>query len=367
MNAEDEFTGEISAPFPLNFKIPHKSSTSTDNEPVNQINPMEYYSTEPAVALYPPKPPTDVVAKKRKLDDGAPRSFYRPPCDESLPIELNKLMLPLHCELCSVTLNSPITAKIHYEAKPHDKKVNAWLLEWSSRTGLPIPKRQKVAEGPSGPNAFHCELCDLPLTSLQHANQHYSGKRHRMALAGRSNPHGSGYYGPDGKWIRIQTKVAVDPTGRFNIGESFLNNHQQESESATSSTLVSTPSTIAPSTSSPSVETEPDKYCQICNVSVTSQPQMKLHLEGQKHAKKLKAIGAPPYTADGNDTILQCIDTKPTKGHLKKRDISIYRTPSGYFYCKPCDVTIPNEVLFNQHLDGKKHIKACSNAANVSK
>lgn len=75
-------------------------------------------------------------------------------------------------------------------------------------------------------------------------------------------------------------------------------------------------------------------------------------------------LGAPPYTADGQDTILQSIDAKPVKINTKKRDISIYRTPSGYFYCKPCDVTIPNEVLFNQHLDGKKHIKACANASS---
>lgn len=78
-------------------------------------------------------------------------------------------------------------------------------------------------------------------------------------------------------------------------------------------------------------------------------------------------LGAPPYTSDSQDTVLHSIDTKQVKINSKKRDISIYRTPSGFFYCKPCDVTIPNEVLFNQHLDSKKHIKASANAANASK
>lgn len=92
---------------------------------------------------------------------------------------------------------------MHYDSKNHDKKITTWLTEWSNRTGEPMPKRQKVIEkkkkwyvqnktiliirlimqlleGPAGPNAFHCDVCDLALTSLQHANQHYMGKRHRM-------------------------------------------------------------------------------------------------------------------------------------------------------------------------------------------
>lgn len=77
-------------------------------------------------------------------------------------------------------MNSPISAKTHYESKQHDKKVNAWLQDWSKETGEPIPKREKPKEGPVGPNAFHCDVCDLALTSLQHANQHYMGKKHRL-------------------------------------------------------------------------------------------------------------------------------------------------------------------------------------------
>ncbi|KAJ6645886.1 Zinc finger matrin-type protein 3 [Pseudolycoriella hygida] len=336
---QEKFTGEISAPFPTNFKIPHKKITTTNDNPVNHINPMEYYSTEVTNKPSPPKPPVNAPTK-RKIEEKAPHLFYRPPSDTSLPIELTRLMLPLRCDLCSVTLNSTITAKTHYDAKSHDKKVNAWLLKWSTRTGQPMPKREKLVEGPSGPNAFHCEQCDLPLTSLQHANQHYSGKRHRMAVAG-ANPHGSGYYGPDGKWIRVQTKVAADPTGRFNIGETFIKNTEPQAPPPP-----------------PTAESDSDKYCSLCSVFVTSQAHMQLHLQGAKHAKKLRAAGAPPYSADGQDTILQSIDIKQSKPNPKKRDISIYRTPSGLFYCKPCDVTIPNELLFHQHLDGKKHIKA---------
>ena len=64
--------------------------------------------------------------------------------EEGLPTELTKLILPLSCELCKASLNSPVCAKMHYESKNHDKKVNAWLADWSKRTGEPVPKRQKV-------------------------------------------------------------------------------------------------------------------------------------------------------------------------------------------------------------------------------
>lgn len=63
------------------------------------------------------------------------------PTTDGIPAELKKLILPLCCELCSTKLNSPISAKMHYESKNHEKKVNAWLGEWSERTGEPIPKR----------------------------------------------------------------------------------------------------------------------------------------------------------------------------------------------------------------------------------
>lgn len=33
------------------------------------------------------------------------------------------------------------------------------------------------------------------------------------------------------------------------------------------------------------------KFCKICKISVTSEPQMQAHLKGSKHAKKLKAMG----------------------------------------------------------------------------
>lgn len=67
------------------------------------------------------------------------------PSAEGLPDELVKLFKPLCCDLCSAKLNSPSTARLHYESRNHEKKINHWLAGWSERNpGEPIPKRQAV-------------------------------------------------------------------------------------------------------------------------------------------------------------------------------------------------------------------------------
>lgn len=128
------------------------------------------------------------------------------PSAEGLPDELVKLFKPLCCDLCSAKLNSPSTARVHYESRNHEKKINHWLAGWAERTGEPLPKRQAVRftniipcesnllkisdlnsismviqinRGPTGKNALHCDVCDLALTSLQHAKQHNMGKKHK--------------------------------------------------------------------------------------------------------------------------------------------------------------------------------------------
>lgn len=87
--------------------------------------------------------------------------------DHSHPPELQKLMLSLRCNLCNIESNSFFSAKIHYDSKVHEKKVRQWLVEWTARTGQPLP------------NTLHCKHCDIQFNSASHANQHYTGKKHR--------------------------------------------------------------------------------------------------------------------------------------------------------------------------------------------
>lgn len=40
---------------------------------------------------------------------------------------------------------------------------------------------------------------------------------------------------------------------------------------------------------------------------------------------------------------------------LQGKDLSIYRTPSGQYYCSACNLSLNSESQFTQHCDSKKH------------
>ena len=100
-------------------------------------------------------------------------------------------------------------------------------------------------------------------------------------------------------------------------------------------------------------------FCSICNVNATSQSQLDLHLNGRNHklrSSKLKITDPyggiqiiPPHPAL---PVKIQQDVKPPK---PKKDLSIYRTPSGQFYCAQCNCCVNSENQFVQHCASKKH------------
>lgn len=68
------------------------------------------------------------------------------------------------------------------------------------------------------------------------------------------------------------TNIKTD--SRFGIGESFRKPAEVETPKIEETQKV-----------------DEQKHCKICNISVTSESQMELHLRGAKHAKKLKLAG----------------------------------------------------------------------------
>ncbi|XP_053680236.1 uncharacterized protein LOC128731162 [Anopheles nili] len=386
--------------------------------------------------------------------------FVNPDDENLLPADLKQLFKDLHCNLCRTRMNSHISANIHYQSKAHEKKINQWLKEYCSETGTPLPVRPRLQPelAPDvnvvGKALYHCDACDLPLTSIQHANQHYTGKRHWLVVNGKKLPSGEGFFNDDGKWTRSTNvvsdnqsstvpgaqvkrlmfpeknganqndikrprlqpppeppeqlmasvlaieaenaareekafKPAVQPMSTtnaqagparcepgFNVKQASqpiptftvesddeVKNSTKPNTSATVPPLLQTPTT-GNGSSGTTLEKEIRKkegldcvdntgtFCTICETSVTSRSEMLMHLKGAKHLKKARTMGMVVRTTpfDAGDTILKSL-SKPAR----QTDWSLYRMPSGKFYCKTCNLIVADEKLFGQHWYGKKH------------
>ncbi|XP_054730557.1 zinc finger matrin-type protein 3-like [Anastrepha obliqua] len=309
--------------------------------------------------------------------------------DGSYPDELNKLIHPLHCTLCDVQMNSSKSAKDHYESKQHDRHITNWLNTNYVEKGLTPPTVKRfIKDGQSGPEAFHCEICDLKFGSLAHASQHYSGRKHKLVASKVSQPSGSGYYNAENKWVRTGTKyVPKTNDERFGIGELFKLQTTESTPDSGTTPDTTTPTTAsgmiavnssdikATSTGGTTSEVEPKSlYCDLCKVNATSKGQMTMHLQGVKHKKKMKALSLEhfvtqtiplpnvPATTNTEDTILESL-----KQSNPSTDLSMYRTPSGSYYCECCNISMCHIAALQQHLTGKRHLKKVSEVKERAK
>ncbi|KAH9519320.1 hypothetical protein Btru_075253 [Bulinus truncatus] len=78
---------------------------------------------------------------------------------------------PTYCQVCELSLTSPQHAEQHYSGKNHKKKVE---LNTSQDQGDALSNE---TESPT-----YCQVCDLTLTSPRHAEQHCSGKNHKKKV-----------------------------------------------------------------------------------------------------------------------------------------------------------------------------------------
>ena len=76
----------------------------------------------------------------------------------------------------------------------------------------------------------------------------------------------------------------------------------------------------------------------------------------------VSGLGAfvPVLSPTSQGLIFQHAPTSPTISAVSqikrpKRDFSMYRTPSGKYYCSCCNLTLNSEVQFAQHMESKKH------------
>ena len=101
----------------------------------------------------------------------------------------------------------------------------------------------------------------------------------------------------------------------------------------------------------------PGFRCELCNITTTCQEQLECHYNGQKHRKKVKQQQLESGIVAGpNDNIL----TSVLLADADKGDCSVYRTPSGQYYCQVCNCSSNSEMQFKQHLQSKNHLKKAS-------
>lgn len=98
------------------------------------------------------------------------------------------------------------------------------------------------------------------------------------------------------------------------------------------------------------------QQCKLCSVETTSYDQMVLHLKGTRHTKKLRALGEPPIKdlfKNTPNTILESLNETDNPS-----DVSMFRTPSGSYYCKSCNAALPDLARIRKHIASKAHLVA---------
>jgi len=254
--------------------------------------------------------------------------------DVVLPPEVLAACKPLHCELCKASMNSPAMTKSHYEGKGHEKKVRAVLAtkgQGSASTANTHYRGVKCDPGsvqPQPPGKFgFCEPCGVGLTSQIQAEQHYQGKSHQKRVNG--------------------LKSGQMKEGDYN-GWQLQHSGNWDRQAASDNTSPTKP----PVTDGP-------LSCSLCSINVNHPAQLDIHLDGKAHKRKLKQAeeGVPPSVPSKKAKKSSSAECDP--------ELSIYRTPSGDFYCSPCNLSVNSENQFKQHVNSKKHKQKESCNQNV--
>ncbi|XP_076242080.1 zinc finger protein 346 isoform X2 [Calliopsis andreniformis] len=244
-----------------------------------------YDTTYKAAAATIPSPTIQVSGKTKNKHHKRKNEFIDPAQDAekvaSAQRELSALMKPLKCDLCNAVMNSTLQAKLHYDGKPHQKKVSMFLNQ--------SVKKQKTEDGQvsSTTNDWqnYCDICKTWFTSQTDATQHYAGKKHIRAANGGRRAR------PSKKSQNQNQYNQIDPSGRFGIGMAF----QAEVQSSPAQPVV--PDGTATVPAPPSMYTPPPYptplRCDLCGVSANRQDQLETHKRGARHLRMLRLNGLP--------------------------------------------------------------------------
>uniref|UniRef100_A0A8C5M846 Zinc finger protein 385A n=1 Tax=Leptobrachium leishanense TaxID=445787 RepID=A0A8C5M846_9ANUR len=153
-----------------------ETPTMNENQDTTGLSSYQYASSE-----------TDLGCTK-PLSSSAPASSGT----STSTLESDDAKKQLYCALCKVSVNSASQLEAHNKGTKHKT-----ILE--ARSGLgPIkayPRMGGLTNGSNGPTdsnnqerTFHCEICNIRVTSEGQLKQHISSRRHRDGVAGKPNP-----------------------------------------------------------------------------------------------------------------------------------------------------------------------------------
>ncbi|XP_069133916.1 uncharacterized protein [Argopecten irradians] len=137
------------------------------------------------------------------------------------------------CEVCKKEFSGRIPAQQHYESKAHQKALrNKELIEKSKSQGIPTQ--------------FNCDVCGVFMNSSDQYQRHISSPKH-LEKAERDNKF-AGYNG---------TAPEQQSPGHAGLGYDFDGQRG---------------------------------YCYVCDLELSSRPVAEQHINGEKHAKKKRAL-----------------------------------------------------------------------------
>ncbi|XP_076254556.1 zinc finger matrin-type protein 3-like isoform X3 [Rhynchophorus ferrugineus] len=231
---------------------------------------------------------------------------------------------------------------------PKNYKQNIFESTVPDITDNSLPKELKILFQP-----LFCKLCTVQLSSNQTAKMHYKSKNHEKKIR---------------KWLIDYS----DKTGEPLHKRAKLSSEQVEN-----------------------AQKNPAWYhCDVCDLQLTGRLHAESHymgknhqkallgyrtpagqgyydtngkwvrIKGQKHMKKLKQLGLNKYN-DPATTTETIVCTVPSFSD-KDLNLSIYRTPSGDYYCPTCNLISNSEGQFIQHWNSKNHAKKAAQRKNAN-
>ncbi|XP_026228897.1 zinc finger protein 346 isoform X3 [Anabas testudineus] len=229
------------------------------------------------------------------------------------PAEVNKmikehgdLFSDSQCKICSAVLISESQKLTHYQSKKHANKVRRYLSMQNEKE--PVFKKLKLSSSDQQEcnngdtdRSKVCHVCNMTFSSPVVAESHYQGKVHAKNLRLKN--------------IGPQTPVASQTTAAVQL--------KKKPADDSSSVLVSGNDN----------DSDPHRFCSICQASFNNPVMAQQHYVGKKHRKqvtKLKLMETyGPSTAPAS-------------------------TLKGY-PCTVCNIELNSVEQYQSHISGAKH------------